>query len=157
MRAFWSVKYALGSEYLRSCFINKLKKNRFCDFRSQKIINPYRSRLNFWKTWFVPICSNPFWSKYLDLFRSVPIISNPLWYVMIGYDLTLHFALHCAVDFAISAWCYSSLLTWHDDPFKISHPWNRISGAAVSDLRWSAKHKQTSSQSINAFARIKSI
>ena len=49
---------------------------------------------------------------------------------------------HWTVDFAKSAWCYSSLLTWHDDPFKISHPWNGISGAAVtyvlicSDLFW---------------------
>ena len=30
-------------------FMKKLKKIRFCDFRSQKIINPYWSQLNFWK------------------------------------------------------------------------------------------------------------
>ena len=121
--------------------------------------DPFRSVPIWSVSLSVPICFTlfQFFLIYSDLFRSVPIIFNYLWYVLICYNLTLHFALHCAVDFAKSAWCYSSLLTWHDDPFKISHPWNGISGAAVSDLRWSAKHKQASSQSINDFARIKSI
>ena len=35
---------------LEDFVIKKLNKNRFCDFRSQKIKKNYRSRLNFWKT-----------------------------------------------------------------------------------------------------------
>ena len=47
--SLWKSKFIF--EIKLKVFVNKnWKKNRFCDFRSQKILISYRSRQNFWKT-----------------------------------------------------------------------------------------------------------
>ena len=46
----------------------KLKKSRFRDFRSKKIVSFHRSQLNFWKTWK--------WLYYLQLRMFIDKVKN---------------------------------------------------------------------------------